>query len=114
MIAKLGGNSGDIVYKKIDEIFSSMHNVVSMNDHILIASFDEQGKDHDATFNKVLRICRQTSLKLNKGKCLFRCTSITFFGRRIFWQDVNQSQKNPSPSSYATSEIQERIRPMSG
>ena len=31
--------------KKIDEIFSSMSNVSSIADDILIAGFDEQGKE---------------------------------------------------------------------
>ena len=48
-------------------------------DDIVIAGFDDMGRDHDATLDKVLRICRYTSLKLNKGKCLFRCTKILFF-----------------------------------
>ena len=29
---------------------------------------------------KILRICRQANLKLNKDKCFFWCTSILFFG----------------------------------
>ena len=37
-------------------------------DNILIAWFDDIGRDHDATVDKVLRICRQANLKLNKDK----------------------------------------------
>ena len=58
--------------KKIDELFSGMPNVFSIADDILIACFKEQGRHHYATLDKVLGICRQTNLKLNKAKCLFR------------------------------------------
>ena len=58
-------------------------------DDILIAGLGEQGKDHDATYDKVLRVCRQVNLKLNIGKCLFRCTSIQFIGEIMSWQDVS-------------------------
>ena len=48
-------------------------------DNILIVGYDDLGRDHDATHDEVLRICRQANLKPNKDKCLFRCISISFF-----------------------------------
>ena len=56
-----------------------MLNVFSIVDDILMAGFDEQGKDHDATLDKVLRLCKQANLKLNKDMCLFRFTYIPHF-----------------------------------
>ena len=47
--------------KKIDEIFSGMPNVFGITDIILIADFDEQGRDHIATLDRVLKICRQAN-----------------------------------------------------
>ena len=41
-------------------------------DDILIVGFNDMGRDHDTILNKVLRICRQASLKLNNDKCLLR------------------------------------------
>ena len=35
-------------------------------DDIFIKGFVNMGRDHDATLNNVLRICRQANLKLNK------------------------------------------------
>ena len=43
--------------KETDEIFSSMPNVFGSADDILIAGFNEQGKDHDETLDKVLWRC---------------------------------------------------------
>ena len=40
----------------------------------------------------MLQIYRQVSLKLNKDKCHFRCTSVPFFGEVISRHDV---QPNP-------------------
>ena len=64
--------------KQIDEIFSRMPNVFGIADDILFAGFIEQGKDHNETLGKVVWICRQAQLKLDKDKCLLRCTNIPF------------------------------------
>ena len=68
--------------KRIGELFSGMPNVCEIADDFVTAGFDERGKDWDETLEKVLWVCRQTILKLNKDKCLFRCMSI-FFGKII-------------------------------
>ena len=75
--------------KKIGELFSGIQNVFSIADDILIAGFDEQGKDHNTTLDKVLRVCRQANVKLNKDKCLFTCTSIPFFDEIISQQGIS-------------------------
>ena len=38
--------------KKIDELFSDISTVFGISDDILIAGFDEQGKDHDETLER--------------------------------------------------------------
>ena len=51
---------------------------------ILFVGYDVDGKDHnDDTLWRVLQICRQVKLKLNKGKCHFRFTSVPFFSEVI-------------------------------
>ena len=55
-----------------------MPNVFGIADDILIAGFDNNSKDCDAPLDKILRICRQANLKLNKDTHLFRCKSIPF------------------------------------
>ena len=50
---------------------SGMPNVFGIADDILIAGFHDLGRDHDATIDKVLRICRKVNLKPNKDKYLF-------------------------------------------
>ena len=81
------------MFQKIDEIFSSMPNEFSIADDNFIAGFYEQGKDHSDTLEKVLWICRQANLKLNKDKCLFRCTSIPFFCEVISREGVRLEPK---------------------
>ena len=66
---------------KIDELFQGMPNVFVIADDILITGFNGMDRDHNAIPDKVLWICRQAHLKLNKDKYLFRCTSTTFFER---------------------------------
>ena len=60
-----------------------MPNVCGIADDILIAGFIDQGKDTNTKLDKVLKIYRQANLKPNKDKCLFRWTSIPFFGEVI-------------------------------
>ena len=52
-------------------------------DDSLAVGYDNNGKDHNNTPQEVLQICRQVNLKLTKDKCLFRCTSVPFFGKII-------------------------------
>ena len=75
--------------KEIDEFFSGMPNVFNIADDILITGFDKQDRVNNATFDKVLRICRQENLKANKDKCLFRCTNTPFFGEIISQHGVS-------------------------
>ena len=69
--------------KKKNELYSGMPNFFGIADNILIAGFKKQGRDHNVTLDKVLRICRQANLKFNKERCLFRFTSIPFLGEVI-------------------------------
>ena len=62
-------------------------------DGILIAGFDDLGRDHDSRFYKVLRICRQANLKFNKDKCLFWCTNVPFFGEVILQSGVSRDPR---------------------
>ena len=55
---------------------------------ILVIGHDDNGKDHDAEVHIVLQRCKEVNLKLNKGKCHFRCTSIPFFGEAILRKGV--------------------------
>ena len=85
---------GDMFQKKVNEIFSGMPNAFSIADGILIAGFDEQGKYQNETLEKILWVCRQANIKLNKDKCLlFGCTSIPSFGKVISWQGVSLDQR---------------------
>ena len=54
----------------------------------LVADFNEWDKDHSERLEKVVWICRQENPKLKKGKYLFNCTSIPFFGQILSWQGV--------------------------
>ena len=84
--------TGDMFQKKIDKLVSGMPMFTALL-VTLIAGFDEQGRDHDVTLDKLLRICRQAKLKLLKDKCLCRCTSIPFLGE-ISQQGVSLDPSN--------------------
>ena len=51
-----------------------MPNVFGIVDDILVAGYEADGKDQENTVWRVLQRCRQVNLKLNKGKCHFKCS----------------------------------------
>ena len=69
--------------KKKDEIISSMSNAFGIFDDNLITGFDKHSRDHDEMLDNILWICRQSNLKWNQDKCLFRCMNFPFFGEII-------------------------------
>ena len=80
--------------RKAAEIFQNVPNVFGIADDILVVGFDIYGKDHDDTLQKILQIYRQVNLILNKGKCIFRCTSVPFVTEVISSQGMRfNSQK---------------------
>ena len=68
------------VSKEIDEIFKDMPNVFGIADDVLVAGYEDDGRDHDKTVQRLLQRCKLVNLKLNKDKCHFSCTSVPFFG----------------------------------
>ena len=80
--------AGDMFQHKIDKIFNDMQNVFGIADDILVIGYNKDGADHDEAVYKVLKWCQDVNLKLNKGKCHFRCMSIPFFGEVTSRQGV--------------------------
>ena len=73
--------TGNMLQGKKDKIFNDMPNVFGIVDDILVVGCDNNGRDHDETVHKVLQKCSEVNLKLNKDKCHFRCTSVSFLER---------------------------------
>ena len=72
--------AGDMCQKKIS-YSQGLSNLFGIADDILIAGFIDMGRDHDATLTKVLTICRQANLRLNKDKYLSHVQGIPCWGR---------------------------------
>ena len=66
------GPAGNMLKKKIDELFIRIPNIFGIAHHILIAGFDADDRDHHERREQMLYRCRQVNLKLNENKCLFR------------------------------------------
>ena len=60
----------DDMFQTIDKLFNGMPNIFGIADDHLYAGFDELGRDHDTTLDKMLKIWRQANLKLNRDTCL--------------------------------------------
>ena len=50
----------------MDDLLQGLPNVFVFANDILIAVFDDLGRNYNATLDKVLKICRKSNLKLNK------------------------------------------------
>ena len=74
--------------RKIDDIFNDMPNVFGIVDDILVVGYEDDGRDHNETAQKVPQRCRKVNLKLNKDRCHFRCTSVLFFEEVILQNGV--------------------------
>ena len=86
--------AGNMCHRKIDKLLQGMTNVFCITDDILIAWIDDLGRYYDAALNKVLRICREANLKLNKDKCLFRHRNIPFIREIILQNGMRQDPRN--------------------
>ena len=53
-----------------DNIFNDMPNVFSITDDILVVGYENDGRDHDETVQKVLQRYRKVNLKLNKDSVI--------------------------------------------
>ena len=72
---------GNMFQRKLNEIFKELSNVCSIADYALIVVYNNNGPDHDKTLCRVLQICRKGNLKLDKDKCHFRWTCVSFLLR---------------------------------
>ena len=77
--------AANMFQRNIDELLHELHNVFGITDNILIAGFEDLGRDQNDTEKKVLEIYRKANVKLTKEKCHFRFSSIPFFGKVISW-----------------------------
>ena len=78
------------VPEKIHKIFKELPNVFGIADDFIVVGYKADSKGHDQRKQRVLHICRQVNLKLNKEKCHFRCSSVLFFVEVISWHGIKQ------------------------
>ena len=51
--------AGDMFQRKIDETFKELSNIFGITDDILVVGYEDDGKDHDQTLQRVLQICNR-------------------------------------------------------
>jgi hypothetical protein len=65
----------------MEEILKGLPGVEVIMDDILIHGVDDA--DHDAKLAKVLSRIKESGLKLNEGKCLFRQSELQYMGHTV-------------------------------
>ena len=73
----------DVFQRKIDETFGDIPGCFGIADDLVIAGWQEDGKDHDETLHAVLQRVRNTGTRFNDEKMVIRCKQIPFFGHII-------------------------------
>ena len=61
-------------------IYGKLNNVIGIADDLLIWENEEDGSDHNPTFQSVLETTHKNSLKLNIAKIQYHQKKVTFFG----------------------------------
>ena len=70
----------DVFQRQIDATFGDIEGVTGIADDLIIYGFDDDRKDHEATFHAVLNRARQTGVKFNREKMVISTRKIPFFG----------------------------------
>ena len=70
-----------VFQRTLESLLAGIPNVCIFLDDILVTGKTEQ--EHIATLRKVLQCLETAGLRLNKGKCEFFSTSVTYLGHRI-------------------------------
>ena len=74
-------SAAEVFQKKISEIISDIDGAANDQDDIIV--FGKDNEEHDEALQQVLDKVRESGLKLNKKKCIFRVTQTTFLGHLI-------------------------------
>src|SRR5690606_18417019 len=67
--------------RRISELLEGLEGVVNVADDIVVHGVDE--KSHDANLERVLSVLKKANVILNREKCCFRTSEVTFMGHRI-------------------------------
>ena len=81
----------EIFQRKISELISGLDGVDAIMDDILIYGRDRQ--EHDQRLDQVINRIESAGLKLNREKCVFRKTSLEYFGHCISQDGLSANPK---------------------
>ena len=65
-------------FKEKQMKYSESPNVFGIANHMLVIGYDDESRHHAYILQGGLLICCEVSLKPNKVKCHFRCSSVSF------------------------------------
>ena len=75
--------AGNMFQRKTDKILKVPPNVSGIADDIFVVGYNDDGRDHDNTLQRVLLICRKVNLRLHKDKHCFRCSTVPPCGKML-------------------------------
>ena len=94
----------ELYHRVVHEMFEGIANIDTSMDDIIV--WGKTRDEHDVASRRVLEKARMNNLKLNKDKCQFGVTEVTFLGDRLtqngvqpYVEKVIAIQEMPQPSS---------------
>ena len=94
----------ELYHRVVHEMFEGIANIDTSMDDIIV--WGKTRDEHDVALRRVLEKARMNNLKLNKDKCQFGVTEVTFLGDRLTQNGVQPDvekviaiQEMPQPSS---------------
>ena len=88
-------NAVSLCMRMMHEIFKDIPNVLIYIDDIVV--FGDSEKEHDATFQTVLKRIRQAGMSLNSKKCVFKQTETSFLGYKIKNGTISPDKSRTDP-----------------
>ena len=76
--------AGEIFQKRLDQIIEDLDGVKTVSNDILVIgngdSLDEAIKDHNKKLTRLLELCRERGVRLNKDKICLKKSSVPYIG----------------------------------
>ena len=87
-------SASEIFQKVVSDIIADIPHAINSQDDIIIWGTTQ--KEHDETLRKVLECIRSSGLKLNKSKCKFSESEVTFLGHKLSSEGLQVDPKKCS------------------
>ena len=84
--------SGDVFQRKLDSIFLHLENIMIIAGDIMVIGYQEDERDHDIAFTKLLETAKKNNIKLNFNKIQYKQKEVEVSGKTYTTQGCKSSE----------------------